>query len=97
MLKTMEKAKGSPGNQHTGPVERDDQSNPTLSDLGISKEQSADWQKMGEVPDDEFEAALSGSNKPNEVVAGESFPVLPVGQPLAWKRRSLLAVRDPAV
>ena len=60
----MEKAKGSPGNQHTGPVARDDQSNPTLSDLGITKDQSSDWQKLGEVPEDEFEAALAGEDKP---------------------------------
>ncbi len=92
MLKKMEKNKGAAtrsGDTTASPS--------TLSDLGISKDQSADWQKMGEVSDDEFEAALSGSNKPNEVVAGESFPVLPVGQPLASDCRSPLAVRDPAV
>ena len=30
----------------------------TLADQGITKDQSADWQKMGEIPDDEFEAEV---------------------------------------
>jgi hypothetical protein len=32
----------------------------TLSDLSISRDQSSDWQKMAEVPEEEFEAALAG-------------------------------------
>jgi hypothetical protein len=30
----------------------------TLSDLGITKRQSADWQKLAQIPEDEFEAML---------------------------------------
>jgi hypothetical protein len=36
LYKVGEKAKGSPGNQYTGPVEHEDRSK-TLADLGISK------------------------------------------------------------
>jgi hypothetical protein len=36
----------------------------TLSDLGISKNQSAKWQQLAAVPEDQFEAALVGPKKP---------------------------------
>lgn len=60
LLKVMVKAKGSPGNQHTGPVDRSNRSNlsPTLADLGVSKQQSSDWQKLADVPEEQFEQAL---------------------------------------
>jgi hypothetical protein len=29
---------------------------PKLSDLGISRDQAADWQKLAAIPDSEFEA-----------------------------------------
>jgi len=59
LLRETERAKGSPGNQYTGPVERSDQSTRTLTQMGISKQQSSDWQKLADVPDDDFERALS--------------------------------------
>ncbi len=51
MLKKAEKNKGGE------PVVSADRGKApkTLADQGITKDQSADWQKMGEVPDDEFE------------------------------------------
>jgi len=64
LLKQMEKAKGSPGNQYTGPLDRGDGSK-TLSDLGISYDQSAIWQRLADVPDDKFEAALRAEDKPS--------------------------------
>ena len=61
LLAEKEKAKAAPGNQYTGPVTPVDWSNspPTLRDLGISKKQSSDWQRLAAVPEEQFEAALS--------------------------------------
>ncbi len=56
----------------------------TLNDLGISRDQSADWQKMGEVPDDEFE------------VEG-SFANLRATQAVASDCRSRVDLRDPPI
>ena len=58
LLRAMKKAKGGaqPGIGRAGGMRSD---GPTaLRDLGISKEQSSNWQKLAEVPEDEFEAAL---------------------------------------
>ena len=43
--------KAAPGNQYTGPVERDDRSNMGISDNSRRK-------KLADVPEDQFEAAL---------------------------------------
>ena len=58
----MKKAEKAKGNQHTA-RSRDTTKHPTLADQGITKDQSADWQKMGEIPDDEFEEALAGPGR----------------------------------
>jgi hypothetical protein len=33
----------------------------TLADLGVSKKQLSDWQKLADVPDQQFEGALADS------------------------------------
>jgi hypothetical protein len=58
LLADMEKA-ASPGwNQHRGRSD-DTTDHKTLSDLGISKQQSSDWQKLAAIPEAEFEADLA--------------------------------------
>jgi hypothetical protein len=62
-----EKAKASPGNQYTGHMDRGTEyTGPkTLAELGITKRQSSDWQKLASVPDDVFESALASPTKPS--------------------------------
>lgn len=70
LLKQMEKAKGAPGNQYTGPLPPREGSK-TLEDMGISYGQSSRWQKLADVPEDQFEAALVGPEMPttNGIIA----------------------------
>lgn len=39
----------------------------TLSELGVSKDQSSKWQQLAGVPEEEFEAALAGPDKPTTI------------------------------
>ena len=62
LLKKMEKAKRGPDKDGGGHSQRSENSTSepkTLSNLGISKQQSSDWQKLATVPRDEFETALA--------------------------------------
>jgi hypothetical protein len=58
MLRDTEKA---PAGRPKESVEPDDQltTPKTLSDIGITKDQSSTWQKLANVPEDEFEAAIT--------------------------------------
>jgi hypothetical protein len=71
LLREREKAKGGaqPGVGRRGAAGMQSDGPTALSDLGISKQQSSDWQKLAEVPDDDFEAILS---KPGQkpIIAG---------------------------
>jgi hypothetical protein len=47
MLQQIETAKCAPGDQYTGSVNRDDRSK-TLAELGITKDQSSQWQRLAD-------------------------------------------------
>jgi hypothetical protein len=68
LLKETERATGSPGNQYTGPVERDDGSTKPLGELGISRDQSSRWQRVASLTEDEFEAALQDCASTSDMV-----------------------------
>jgi hypothetical protein len=84
LLKAMEKAKGGRPSDKTGnttlPV--------SLQELGVSKRQSADWQKLADVPDEEFDAALADKTaRPttNGIIRATTPPkVTPVSEEALW-------------
>ena len=96
LIKEMEKAKG--GRPKTGdtvlPV-----SEPTLADRGITKRQSSDWQKLADVPDQEFEAALADPDtKPTTTgIINKSRPanVPSVDAPYKRAEREARAAQSP--
>lgn len=65
LLKVQEKARRGPDKEGGGHSQRSENSTSepkTLSELGISKQQSSDWQKLASVPKDQFEAALAAKS-----------------------------------
>jgi hypothetical protein len=56
LLKEIEKAKGGGDQRHPS---HDTRGAPTLRERGISYDQSSRWQKLADVPEDRFEAALA--------------------------------------
>jgi hypothetical protein len=63
LLAEMVKAKGSaqPGVGRRGSNGMLSDGSTPLSDLGISRDQSSQWQKLAAIPDEEFEADLKDS------------------------------------
>lgn len=59
LLKETDRAEGNRGPVSTGTTP------PTLTDMGISRDQSSRWQKLADVPEDEFEATLAAPKKPS--------------------------------
>jgi len=61
LLKKMEKAKGRAAPTRSRRVT----ATKTLKELGITKNQSSRWQALAGVPQEDFEAALGGDEKPS--------------------------------
>jgi hypothetical protein len=79
LLREMEKAKGARGNPggRGAPIVRSNGATAqTLAELGITKNQSTNWQKLAAVPQNQFEAALAGPEKPtlNRIISAAAPP-----------------------
>jgi hypothetical protein len=87
LLKEIEKAKGArqPGtNRGATPLNGVRAS--TMADWGVSYKQSSDWQKLAEVPEAQFEAALAGPNPTTAgiIEAAKPKPITPVSSDALW-------------
>lgn len=93
-------AKGNPGGRGAKIVRlhRDTaQCEPAkLADMGISKKQSSDWQKLAAIPQKAFERALTESDRPTTIgIIKATEPYLIDGIVLAeGKKRTLLIPKD---
>jgi hypothetical protein len=87
LLTAMVKAKGiaSGGERNAaGHTIRPAGNEPTLADLGISKQQSAAWQKLGVIDEDVFNAVLAEIDKPSTAgVIARTTPPDPKRVPVA--------------
>jgi hypothetical protein len=84
LLSQMDKAKGAaqPGIGRAGGTRSD---GPTaLRDLGVSKQQSSDWQKLGKIPDAEFETAMELPRKATTAgIIRDTMPPEPTKVPVS--------------
>jgi hypothetical protein len=108
LLRKTEKAKGG-GDQrsdHRSNHRTADQ--PTLAELGITKNQSSQWQQLAGIPHAQFEAALAGpekpttngiinSAKPREIMPVSSEALWVWGRLLEFERRGILDMEPAAV
>ena len=84
LLAEREKATG--GQPYQGSTGRSARPVETLSDLGISKQQSSDWQRLAAVPEEAFESALADPDeKPTTAgIIGRERKQEPVEEDALW-------------
>jgi len=83
LLSQMEKAKGAaqPGIGRSGGTRSD---GPTaLRDLGVTKQQSSDWQKLGRVPQEQFEQSLKSGKPTTAGIIRDTTPPEPEKVPVS--------------
>ena len=80
LLAEMDRAQATDGRPNKA------SSGATLSSLGISRDQSARWQKLAGIPDEKFEAALAGKGRPSttSILNSQKTPVEPMDEHSLW-------------
>ena len=63
LLRDMDKAQGRRTDLPPNLVESDNQVK-TLSEMGVTKDQSSKWQKLADVPEDVFESVINNRGMP---------------------------------
>ena len=96
LLSKMEKAKGARG---IGKKVESRNATPLLTDFRITKNQSAQWQKLGAVSQRDFDDALEQSDKPTTsgIIRATAPPkpkLTPVSAPALWLWGRLRDFRD---
>jgi hypothetical protein len=86
-------AQGNPGGQGAAIVRSHGETAQTLADLGLSKTQSSRFQKLADIPQDQFEAGLAAPRRPTTsgLLAGAE-PNPPGGQTECCRGHRALAV-----
>ena len=88
LLKRRDKATGTAGlgRPPLGGRVAEPPNQETLADLGISKGQSSRWQKLADVPEDQFEAALAAPDIPtaNGIIEAAAAPPIKRDDRALW-------------
>jgi len=87
LLRQTEKARAGRPPENRSHDSTDFRGSPTLADLGITKNQSSQWQRLADVPEPQFEAALVGPDKPTTsgIINGAALrSITPVAAEALW-------------
>jgi 16S rRNA G966 N2-methylase RsmD len=98
LLRDMEKATGSPGNQYTGKLDRlhDETSPPTLADLRITKLESHRWQQAAQLSEEAFEAYITTTKaRGQELTSKGVYDLARAAQHAAERRAKIAAEQGP--
>lgn len=102
MLAKVEKNPGTRGQLSGNRMVRPPADAPTLSDMGITRDQSSRWQQVASIPDEHFEAAVEmAKNSAGEVTTAfmlrEAAKSRPSAKPMSGKKaKKMLQELDDA-
>jgi hypothetical protein len=87
LYKASLKARAGRPPENSFPRESNFRGAPTLKDMGVSDKQSHEWQRLSDVPKDQFEEALANLENPSAAGVLEYVkpkPVTPVSDEALW-------------
>lgn len=76
-------AQGNPGGQGAAIVKSGETTPQTLSDMGVTRDQSSRWQKLGAVSEPEFEAAIA-ERRVEQLITKPDDSALAVNADVLW-------------